>query len=220
LRYFDAGDRLLPGLGKLHLSGKAGDICIDRRLLRPNVGKETQMIGFNRKRTAVLAALGAAGILAGTTAIALTGGAGGSETRIDVRAETSASTTSSTVFVDIPGANVTVSVPAGTSRLFTARFAGESQCFGQAVALAWCSLQIIATNAGGASIPFNPASGLDYAFDSNPGGTADDLWEGNAMERDLRLQPGTYRIRVQRAVTNAATTFRLDDWHFAVETNL
>jgi hypothetical protein len=178
------------------------------------------MMSLSRKRIAVLAALGAAGILAGTTALALTFGAGGSETRIDTRAETVASTTNSTVFVDVPGANVTVFVPAGTSRLFTARFAGESQCFGPAVGLAWCSVQIIATNALGVSTPFNPASGLDYAFDSNPGGTADDLWEGNAMERDLRLRSGTYRIRVQRAVTNAATTFRLDDWHFAVETNL
>ena len=69
-------------------------------------------------------------------------------------------------------------------------------------------------------MPFDPASGIDYAFDSNPAGAADDLWEGNAMERSKRLGPGTYRVRVQRRVTNAGTIFRLDDWHFAVETRL
>ena len=72
----------------------------------------------------------------------------------------------------------------------------------------------------GVSTPFNPASGLDYAFDSNPAGAIDDQWEGNAMERSVRLQSGTYRIRVQRAVNNATTIFRLDDWHLAVEQNL
>jgi hypothetical protein len=180
------------------------------------------MIGLNRKRTTVLAALATGGILAGTAAIALTGGAGGSEIRIDVRAETSPSTTSSVAFVDLPGANAVITVPAGTSRLITARFAGESRCYGAAAApQAYCSLQIIATNTvSGFSTPFNPASGIDFAFDSNPAGAYDDLFEGNAMERDLRLQPGTYRIRVQRAVTNAATIFWLDDWHLSVETNV
>jgi hypothetical protein len=178
------------------------------------------MIGFHRKQTLVLTAIGAAALLGGNAALAvLTGGAGGPEGRIDVRAETTFSNTSSPVFVDLPGATVTVVIPVGQSRLITARFAGESQCFGAAAAVAWCSLQIIATNAAGVSTPFNPASGLDYAFDSNPPGAVDDFWEGNAMERSLRLRAGTYRVRVQRAVSNAATIFRLDDWHFAVEQN-
>jgi hypothetical protein len=172
------------------------------------------------KRASILVALCGAGALAATAAYALVVGAGGVEGRIDVRSETVASTSNSTVFVDLPGANTVVTVPAGGSRLITARFAGESQCVGAAAApQGYCSLQIIATAASGASIPFNPASGLDYAFDSNPVGAADDLWEGNAMERSLRLQSGTYRIRVQRAVSNAATFFRLDDWHLAVEQN-
>ena len=47
---------------------------------------------------------------------------------------------------------------------------------------------IVATNAAGASVQFDPASGIDYAFDSNPPGAADDLWEGNAMERSKRLR--------------------------------
>ena len=180
------------------------------------------MISKYLKRRGVLVALVAAGAIAGTAAVALVSGAGGADTRVDVRSETAASGTSSVVFVDIPGANIVVSVPTTAGRLFIARFAGKSRCYGAAAApVAYCSLQVIATNTvTGASVPFDPAAGIDYAFDSNPAGAADDLWEGNAMERSKRLQPGTYRIRVQRAVTNASTSFRLDDWHFSVETRI
>ena len=179
-----------------------------------------QMTIHTFKRSIFLAML-AGGIVAGTAAVALVAGAGGTDTRVDVRSETAASVNNSLVFVDVPGANVVVTVPTGQSRLFIARFAGESQCFGAAAAPAgFCSLQIIATNVAGASVPFDPSSGVDYAFDSNPAGAADDQWEGNAMERSKRLGAGTYRIRVQRRVTNNTTFFRLDDWHFSVETRL
>jgi hypothetical protein len=40
------------------------------------------------------------------------------------------------------------------------------------------------------------------------------------MERSIRLGAGTYSIRTQRAVTSPSITFRLDDWHFAVEKSL
>lgn len=173
------------------------------------------------KRRSVFLSILAAGIVAGSAAVALVAGFGGGDIRVDVRSEVAASATNSILYVDIPGANVVVNVPAGTSRLFVARFAGESQCFGAAASpVGYCSLQIIATNTAGASVPFDPASGIDYAFDSNPAGAADDLWEGNAMERSKRLRTGTYRIRVQRRVSNAGTVFRLDDWHFSVETRV
>jgi hypothetical protein len=58
-------------------------------------------------------------------------------------------------------------------------------------------------------------AGIDYAFDS----VGTDQHEGHAMERSHRLGAGTYIIRVQRAVTNPAISFRLDDWHLAVETS-
>jgi len=64
----------------------------------------------------------------------------------------------------------------------------------------------------------NPASGLDFAFDSVAAG-GDDFWESNTVQRSKRLTAGTYVIVVQRAVTNSATVFRLDDWDFRVEVN-
>jgi hypothetical protein len=65
----------------------------------------------------------------------------------------------------------------------------------------------------------NPASGMDFAFDADTTGNADDLWESNAMERSIRLPAGAYRFRVEYAVesTSSPVTSRLDDWHFAVE---
>jgi hypothetical protein len=60
----------------------------------------------------------------------------------------------------------------------------------------------------------HPRSEKNFAFDSVG---ATDQWEAHAMERSRRLPPGTYDIKVQWRVVGAAT-FRLDDWHFTVET--
>ena len=173
-------------------------------------------------RGGVFLALFGAGVLAGTASLALVGGVGGADTRVDVRSEVAARQMNGLIFVDLPGAISVAVVPGGTSRLLIARFAGESLCSGPATAAqGYCSVQIIATNvATGASVLFDPASGVDYAFDSNPTGAVDDLWEGHAMERSKRLRAGTYRIRVQWRVTSATTVFRLDDWHYSLETRI
>ena len=166
----------------------------------------------------VVGALFVTGALTGS-AFALLGGAGGSQVRIDTRTETAANVSNVAAYGDLPGAAVTVSVPAGQSRLISAAFTAESQCSGNGSG--YCSVRIIATNvATGGTVELNPASGLDYAFDSDQGGSAQDLWEGHAMDRSIRLPGGTYRIRVQRRVTVNTVTFRLDDWHLAVTQNL
>jgi hypothetical protein len=153
----------------------------------------------------------------GATAMALTSSAGGAQLLMQNRAETAASVTNSTTFVDLPGAAVTVSVPTDRTELFNARFTAESNCTRAVFAPGWCSTRIVAQRIGVIPVPppveLAPASGLDYAFDS----VATDQHEGHAMERSLRLRAGTYVIKVQRAVTNAAIQFTLDDWHLAVE---
>lgn len=176
------------------------------------------------KRVAiVIGALLAAGTLAGSAAAVLTGDVGGQEIRVDKRQSTDPSSTRSRTFVDLPGANAVVHVPANASRLYDVPFFAESRCVGPQSG--WCSVRIIATNLDtGGSVELRPAAGIDYAFDSDMAGNADDLFEGNGMERSIRLRGdhnGTsYRIRVQYAVTNPNTLFRLDDWHLAVHTNL
>jgi hypothetical protein len=171
-----------------------------------------------------LGALLVAGVLTGTAAAVLTGDTGGAQVRVDKRANNAPSTTSSTTFVDLPGANAVVSVPANQSRLYDVPLFAESRCSGPGGG-GWCSVRIIATNiATGGSVELNPVSGIDYAFDSDMAGATDDLWEGHGMERSRRLPGGangaSYRIRVQYAVTNNTIGFTLDDWHLAVHTNL
>jgi hypothetical protein len=176
-----------------------------------------------RRASIAIGALIAAIAIAGTASAVLSSSAGGQQLRVDKRANTQPSTTSSTTFVDLPGANALVGVPANQSRLYDVPFFAESRCAGPGGG-GWCSVRIIATNtATGASVELNPQSGIDYAFDSDMAGATDDLYEGHGMERSIRLPGGAngaqYRIRVQYAVTNATIGFRLDDWHLAVITN-
>jgi hypothetical protein len=177
------------------------------------------------KRIALLiGALFAAGILTGTATAVLGASSGGAQLRVDKRTNNLPSTTKRTTFLDLPGANVVVRVPKNQSRLYDVPFFAESRCTWPGSG-GWCSVRIIATNlANNASVELNPASGIDYAFDSDPTpGAIDDNWEGHGMERSRRLFGGangaTYRIRVQYAVTNPNITFTLDDWHLAVLTN-
>jgi len=150
----------------------------------------------------------------GTALAVVSGSSGGAQVQMLNRGDNVATVTSSTAFSDIPGATTVVGVPTGTTRLVNARLTAESQCTRANPALGgWCSTRIVAQRIGGATVELNPQAGLDYAFDS----VATDQFEGNAMERSIRLAAGTYIIRAQRAVINNAITFRLDDWHLAVE---
>jgi hypothetical protein len=161
-----------------------------------------------------IAAIAASAILGGTAAVAvLTGSIGGPTIQVQNRAETTASFTNLAVFNNLPGAVISVTVPAGATRLVTARFTAESQCTG--VAGRWCSVRVVVFTPSGGTVELNPQSGIDYAFDS----ASNDNFEGNALERSIRLPAGTYRVVVQRAVSVAGTGFRLDDWHFRVELN-
>jgi hypothetical protein len=153
----------------------------------------------------------------GTAAAALTGSSGGSQLQMLNRSDNVAVTTSSTSYVDVPGATHTVVVPSGRTQLVNARFTAESNCTRAIPSLGgWCSTRIVAQRIGGATVELSPQAGIDYAFDN----VATDQFEGHAMERSARLGAGTYIIRAQRAVTSSAITFRLDDWHFAVERSL
>jgi hypothetical protein len=125
-----------------------------------------------------------------------------------VVSDTSTSTvsTSSTSFVDITGADETVTVPAGeTARLYVT-FAAESFC---SAAASWCSVRI---TVNGTEI--EPAAGTNYAFDSGAGA---DNWEGNSLVRvSGTLAAGSHVVRAQFAVVGGGTV-TLDDWAMVVE---
>ncbi|HET7679595.1 MAG TPA: hypothetical protein VFK79_05610 [Xanthobacteraceae bacterium] len=144
--------------------------------------------------------------------------AGGPLLRIDTRSSTDVASTSSTSFVNLPNAHVRIVIPAtGGSRLVVARFSAESTCGGTSLP-SFCQVRIIAFNTGtSVTTEMHPQAGVNFAFDSVsvPAG-ASDAAEGHSVERSLRLDPGTYLIRVQWAVTAADTNFNLDDWHLTV----
>jgi len=173
---------------------------------------------FTRRRTSRIAAVTILAVLgfAGTAAAVLSLSAGGAQVRMDNRGETAPSFTNSPAWVDLPGSAITVSVASG-SRLINARFTAESICRGANTGV--CAVRIVAVTPAGI-IELDPASGLDFAFDSDvPGAVDADMAEAHAMERSRRLPQGTYSLRVQRAVTNNTVGFTVDDWHFAVETS-
>ncbi len=150
-------------------------------------------------------------LLAGTAAIAnRTAERGGTITGVTVVTENDAATTNSTSYVDVPGATTRIRVPRGQRAIILARFSAESRCTGGAAG-SWCSVRIRIGRPQG-----HPQSGSDFAFDAV--GASDDFWESNSMERYRGpLRPGRYRVRVQWLVTDAATTFRLDDWTLSVQ---
>lgn len=178
-----------------------------------------------KRLSIVVGALALTGAIA-ATAFAVTVDSGGAELQVDKRTSTTASAlvdgAHANQWYDLPDASVTVTVPANDSRLYDVPFFAESQCVGPGVGV--CAVRIVAEDSVGLLTQLNPAAGLNYAFDSDMMANNDDLREGHGMERSARLLGGdadtTYTIKVQYAVTNAATTFTLDDWHLAVHTNL
>jgi hypothetical protein len=175
-----------------------------------------------RRTIVLLASMAVALVLASGAAFAVvTLASGGAIDRVSIVRQDEAFTTSSTSYVDIPNTQVGVTVPAGTTRLIMARFSAESTCVGGSgfPPLHYCSMTIVAVNAGsGAVTELQPASGLDFAFDSTDANTESiGSWESHSMDRSLRLGAGSYRIKPQAAVSNSATRFTLDDYSFTVE---
>jgi hypothetical protein len=138
---------------------------------------------------------------------------GAAISKITVVTETNPQTTSSTSFVDLPGAAAVITVPAGKKQLVQARFVGESACMPVSGGNYWCSIQIVAVSTS-KTTPLLPDSGVDAAFDTVP--TSQDSWEGHAVERSVVLPEGKYTIKAQWVVTDPTVTFALDDWTFTV----
>jgi hypothetical protein len=164
-----------------------------------------------RRRAVLVVLLVVVGtLMTGAIALAVSSsGAAGTVTRVYANGSDDASVTNSTTFVALPGASRAINVPQGETALVVARFTGESQCSGGAAGN-WCSVRIMANGT-----EMSPASGSDFAFDSVAG--SEDFYESHTIERFIVLNAGTTTITVQRAVTSAATNFRLDDYTLIIE---
>jgi hypothetical protein len=166
---------------------------------------------IRRTPATIAAVVLACGALAAT---ALAFSTGGTQIQMINQESAVAASTSALVWTDLAPSAVSVTVPTNSTRLINARFTAESGCAGPNAGR--CLARIIAVNAGGGFVELSPIT-ADFMFDTDVAGLTDDGSEGNAMERSRRLPAGTWRIVVQRMVTNATTSFVVDDWHHAVE---
>jgi hypothetical protein len=150
------------------------------------------------------------------------GKSGGAVTAVKVVTDGALHTTTSTSFVNMPGASTSITVPAGQKALIIAHFSAESDCYDADVS-SWCAVRIMIGGSQG-----SPAVGSNFAFDSidsadTAGCSGDGCgWEGHSMDRTRGpVGPGTYTVRVQWAAVptlfGPAPTFRLDDWSLIVE---
>jgi len=115
-------------------------------------------------------------------------------------------------FATLPGATTSFTTPAGDTDLIRARFAGESACYGAGPA-GYCKLRILIDG-----LEMNPIVGADFAFDSTDAGDETSVsWESKSIDRVKRVGAGFHTVTVQRAVTGAGISFRLDDWALTVE---
>jgi hypothetical protein len=116
--------------------------------------------------------------------------------------------------VNVPRAFADVTIgPRGS--LVLVRFSAESQCIGAAGTAGTCPVRILIGD-----FKAQPASNLDFAFDSTSNGTESSSWEAHSMDRSLRLafeQETTVRVQVQAALSTGATDFGLDDWSLTIE---
>ena len=174
-----------------------------------------KLTGRKRKTLIAASATMALVMAAGVASAAVNTIEGGDFLYKRSRVSTDATATTSPAWTVVPGAEVTVDT-GSAFRTLEARYTAESRCTGPTPGQ-WCSVRIIARNlATNVVSELYPRSGRDFAFDSV--GATDDAFEGNAMARSTVLQ-GRHRIQVEYAVSHAGPMFRLDDWHFVVDTH-
>ena len=155
-------------------------------------------------RVLVLAAMSLSAIAMQDRAEALVGIQCGAPTNSVLRLEPAASSTSSTVFVNL--VNVNIAVPAGTTRCIKVVFTGEALCSGPAAIADNCIIRAMDN-----ATEMNPlAGGAQILVSEDPTANA------HAYEWVSRVGGGNHNIQIQRRVTNAATVFTLDDWTFDV----
>ena len=138
--------------------------------------------------------------------------AGRAHQRVALARGSSAFATTNDTWTSVPGAVVSIRIPAGQRAILLATFSGESLCNGGFVGDE-CDVRILFNGSQGQPGPAAPNSGA--AFDSE--GSGDDYREMHAMQRSKGpFGPGLYTVRVQ-VDTCCGTTFTLDDWHLTVE---
>jgi hypothetical protein len=129
------------------------------------------------------------------------------------RSQTSPLTTTSTAFVDVPGAATTHFLAAGASDLFLAEFSAETtNCSG--TGFNFCQVQVVVVQAGVTTV-FNP-NGPGVTFDSE---SSDD--ESHSHQWTRRVANNTsagqfITVKPRWNCTPGPCSFSIDDYTFTV----
>jgi hypothetical protein len=136
--------------------------------------------------------------------------------------------TNTTVFLPVPNASTTATVPAGATVLVNVSFDAETRCMGGGAPTNWCELQILV--GGVEANPMASTFGPDtFAMDSTDGGTEGiGSWESHAFSRHICFRntasvPVNLPVAVRWRVTNfggpavAPPVFWVDDSSLVVE---
>jgi hypothetical protein len=159
------------------------------------------------------------GLVLGGAAVAYSAGTlttaqGNTLTQVKVVRDSNPAETTSTSFVDVPGATTTITVPAGTKALILARFSATSTCIGPA-ADASCFVRILiggveAFPAGVNISTFDKETVVPFAGNAPK--------QAHMIERSRgALLGGNYVVKVQYAVPNIDATLALVNWNLTVE---
>ncbi|HUR77270.1 MAG TPA: hypothetical protein VMZ22_04925 [Acidimicrobiales bacterium] len=132
--------------------------------------------------------------------------AAGPVNKVAVVTSDTTSQVTSTSFVEVPRAAVTITVPSGTTALLIARFTAQSMCGGAGSSV--CSVRIVDNGT-----EMEPVSGPAFAFDSQSGTNCICLAESHSVERVLRVSAGKHRIAVQALIGQPNNIrFELSNW--------
>jgi hypothetical protein len=139
---------------------------------------------------------------------------GAAVTQVKVVTSTGSSIeTQSRVYVDLPGAATTITVPAGQKALVIARFTGASQCGSLNPDDDGCFVRVLI--GGLEADPVN--AGMFDTAECCSASSNGDSWESHAIDRSRGpLGPGTYPVKVQWKA-DAENDFMLWGWHLTVE---
>jgi hypothetical protein len=135
----------------------------------------------------------------------LTQGACGPVVQNFVRTQNAPTITNNVNFQTVPGTQIPVNVPGGTTRCVKILFTGESAC-GLSQAPDLCYIRAMDGNT-----ELDPQGGGFQTFDSEDGSAS-----AHAYEWVGRLEAGNHLIRLETRVGSALTNFWLDDWTYDV----
>jgi hypothetical protein len=130
----------------------------------------------------------------------------GAPIRSIVKTEIGGFTTSSTTFVNLPGAVPTINVPAGETQCVKVRFSAMVSC-SQTGDADICSILVVEPGVVAFDPPFN---GVNFIVENNN-------YEARSFEWVKELGAGSHTIRVLAGVQKPATVFQIPIWTLDIE---